>query len=142
MNDLIRRQDAIDAIDHYIDEVETIPMGIAFTEGVKDGYCRIRSIIMSLPSAQRWISCSERLPEDGKLVLTTIRGIDFIHLRDDETLEDAIERTQKMLRVSCGFWGEDGWYGADGYPEIVKPIAWMPLPEPYKEETNDNLYMR
>lgn len=83
---------------------------------------------------QRWIPCSERLPEDGELVLTTIRGIDFIHLRDDETLEDAIERTQKMLRVSCGFLGEDGWYGADGYPEIVKPIAWMPLPEPYKEE--------
>lgn len=50
MSDIINRQDAIDAIDHYIDEVETIPMGIAFTEGVKDGYCRIRSIIMSLPS--------------------------------------------------------------------------------------------
>ena len=80
---------------------------------------------------QQWVPCSERLPKEGDLVLTTIRGTDFIHLRDEETFEDAIERTQKMLRVSCGFWGEDGWYGADGYPEIVKPIAWMPLPEPY-----------
>ena len=52
MNDLIRRQDAIDAIDHYLGEVKSIQMGTAFKEGVKDGYCRIRSIIMSLPSAQ------------------------------------------------------------------------------------------
>ncbi len=52
MNDLIRRQDAVDAIDHYLDEVKNIPMGTAFKEGVKDGYCRIRGIIMSLPSAQ------------------------------------------------------------------------------------------
>ena len=50
MDDLISRQDAIDAIDHYIGEVKNIPKGTAFKEGVKDGYCRIRSIIMSLPS--------------------------------------------------------------------------------------------
>ena len=51
MSDLISRQDAIDAIDYYLGEVKNIPMGTAFKEGVKDGYCRIRSIIMSLPPA-------------------------------------------------------------------------------------------
>ena len=86
---------------------------------------------------QQWVPCSERLPKEGDLVLTTIRGTDFIHLRDEETFEDAIERTQKMLRVSCGFLGEDGWYSADGYPAIVKPIAWMPLPEPYMRGEED-----
>lgn len=50
MSDLINRQDAIDAINHYLGEVKNISMGTAFKEGVKDGYCRIRSIIMSLPS--------------------------------------------------------------------------------------------
>ena len=53
MSDLINRQDAIDAIDYYLGEVKNIPMGTAFKEGVKDGYCRIRSIIMSLPPAER-----------------------------------------------------------------------------------------
>lgn len=51
--DLINRQDAIDAIEHYIDEVRNIPMGTAFKEGVKDGYYRTTSIIKRLPSAER-----------------------------------------------------------------------------------------
>lgn len=83
---------------------------------------------------QRWISCEERLPEEGQLVLTTIRGTDVIRVKDGETLEDAIDRSRKIVRVSVGFIGSDGWYGVDGYPEIVAPCAWKPLPEPYKGE--------
>ena len=79
-----------------------------------------------------WILCDERLPEEGQMVLTTIRGHDVIIVQDEETFEEAIERVwNEVCYVSVGFIGSDGWYGADGYPLIVHPIAWMPLPKPY-----------
>ena len=80
----------------------------------------------------KWILCDERLPEEGQMVLTTIRGHDVIIPQEGETLEEAIERIwNDVCYVSIGFIGSDGWYGADGFPEVVHPIAWMPLPKPY-----------
>ena len=81
----------------------------------------------------KWILCDERLPEEGQMVLTTIRGHDVIIPQEGETIEEAIERIwNDVCYVSIGFMGSDGWYGADGFPQIVHPIAWMPLPKPYK----------
>lgn len=82
-----------------------------------------------------WILCDERLPEEGQMVLTTIRGHDVIILQEGETLEEAMERIwNDVCYVSVGFIGSDGWYGADGFPEVVHPIAWMPLPKPYRKD--------
>lgn len=60
-------------------------------------------------STQHWIPCSERLPEAGKYGLRTIRKF--------------------------------GWHGEEYWSVDIGPyntndgsiIAWMPLPEPYKE---------
>ena len=83
-----------------------------------------------------WILCDDRLPEEGQMVLTTIRGHDVIIPQDGETIEQAIERIwDEVCYVSVGFIGSDGWYGADGFPQIVHPIAWMPLPKPYTADT-------
>ena len=83
----------------------------------------------------KWILCDERLPKEGQMVLTTIRGHDVITLQEGETLEEAMERVRnEVCYVSVGFIGSDGWYGADGFPEVVHPIAWMPLPKPYTAE--------
>ena len=62
----------------------------------------------------KWISCSERLPEDGTEV--------FIYLFD---------RPSPYIA-----WIEDThWYTEDFEVDREdEPIAWMPLPEPYKEE--------
>lgn len=91
-------------------------------------------VLTGMPNAERWIPCAERLPEEGRMVIVTIRGHDVIRCEDDETLEEAIDRVMQMLRVSVGFLYEDGWNGADGYPMMVRPVAWMPLPEPWKGE--------
>ena len=69
MDDLIRRQDAIDAINSYIQK--QIPIGTAsFQDGVVDGYARCVSILKRLPSAQpeaqkygHWIKIRDE--EDG-----------------------------------------------------------------------------
>ena len=56
MNDLISRQDAIDAVLK------------------RDAGCGIDSaeVIKDLPSAQQWIPCSERLPKEDDYVLATV----------------------------------------------------------------------
>ena len=85
----------------------------------------------------KWISVDERLPERGIMVLTAVYGTDLIVPMDGETPEDAMERClHRPARASIGFVDEDGcWCGADGWPEVIQPKFWMPLPEPPKEGT-------
>lgn len=60
----------------------------------------------------QWIPCSERLPDDSATVLITHRG-----------------------GVSFGWYNGRYWErGAnDKHRPLQTVIAWMPLPEPYKE---------
>ena len=58
-----------------------------------------------------WIPCSERLPEDGQKVLVTTRS---------DNILDANVDTCIFYHASA-FWKH-------------YVIAWMPLPQPYKEE--------
>ena len=82
-----------------------------------------------------WIPVSERLPETCVRVLVTIYGTDLVFVHDGETLEDALERASSYCRVTIGNFDEDGcWNESDGYPMIIAPTAWMPLPEPYRAE--------
>lgn len=55
--------------------------------------------------------------------------------RPGETVGDSFRRVQNdVVRVSVGFIGSDGWYGADFCPLVVAPTYWMPLPEPPEQE--------
>lgn len=91
------------------------------------------------PTVGGWISVKDRLPERFKTVLVAVFGHDLIVQRDGETLEDAINRTFKIVRyVTTGSIDEtDDWNGSDGYPMMVQPSYWMPLPEPPKEEHDE-----
>ena len=80
----------------------------------------------------KWIRTDDHLPEQYETVLLSIWGSDYMKLIDGETFEEAFERYRKTVRyVTIGFLGSDGWYGPDGYPLMVAPIAWMRLPEVY-----------
>ena len=61
-----------------------------------------------------WISCSDRLPEDG----TTILVQDF-----EEYYEVCNCETRNGVK---GFSSGDWWSSANNY------IAWQPLPQPYQ----------
>lgn len=65
-----------------------------------------------------WIPCSERLPKDGERVLATTAW-------EDVTIA---ERIYPPINETC-------WFIHDGNTNatIDDVIAWMPLPESYKE---------
>lgn len=107
MNDLIERSAVINLIDKYTQDMSTdywtanygIPSGVFEDE------------IIDLPSAQpeqRWIPCSERLPEAKQRVLVTF---------PDGTVDIKI----------CIDAGHLKWF-------FAHMVAWMPLPEPYQSE--------
>jgi hypothetical protein len=74
-------------------------------------------------SRHRWISVDERLPDTEELVLIQISGRPAKHIR----LYDAL--------MMAEYDQNEGWC-LEMYPEWsgAKPVAWMPLPEPYKKE--------
>lgn len=72
----------------------------------------------------KWISVSERLPEDRNLVLVTA----YWH-----------ETYQVMM---ASYYGDGLWWcvpfnNCGEHMQRLKPKAWMPLPEPYKVESED-----
>ena len=79
----------------------------------------IKMAIEALSSSEnpnKWIPCSERLPEEHKEVLTCSLG-GFIEI---QSYEDG-----------CGGY----WENQKGdWSDICEVVAWMPLPEPYKPE--------
>ena len=109
--DTISRQAAIDAM-----------CGVC-SDWCDEGVCKKVSALQKLPPAQQWISCSERLPEDGENVLVTYKTTDKIH--------------------PCQYH-DDGsrnpWYSyidqCRAHMNVV--LAWMPLPEPYQEERRED----
>lgn len=73
-----------------------------------------------LEQEPKWIPVSERLPEKNVWVLVTVKQSDK-HYQE-------IMRRNKYIEA----WAD----GIDNYTDEI--IAWMPLPEPYKAESEDN----
>ena len=88
-----------------------------------------------------WISCDERFPEPGVVVLTAMYGTDIIYLQPGETLQQAAERVTKGPgHVGVSFYSKEdgGWCDfAFGQPEIVTPRFWSELPIPPKNPLAD-----
>lgn len=71
----------------------------------------------------KWIPCSEKLPELGEYVLATV-------LMFDDYRDIGIYTRQWTSDHS-----EIRWFSDDEYGQLFDcdVVAWMPLPEPYKE---------
>ena len=95
-----------------------------YKSGYRDRQDEIIDIINSQPKVGEWIPVSKELPEDDELVLATV---------NDKHNNVTFENT---LMTGCYCYAE-GWI-LEGYIDWVGPnvTAWMPLPEPYKEQND------
>ena len=125
MSDLISRQDTIDRINEYIEEYSEIDSDGNHSEK----WCAMQEAKMTIenmPSAQpeqRWIPCSERLPDEGYSVLVT-------RIIDDNC---------KYVRIAS--YQGDCWM--DNTDEFNKPnphkvIAWQPFSKPYEPQESED----
>ena len=133
MNDLISRAEAMDASekfikdcnpDHfvghqkfieYMDNAEIGSFGKwQFANGFNMGLTAVEVAIKKLPSAQQWIPCSERLPDDDRTKVVTLAN----------------------GNAEAGYYSNGDWWCVGDSIALENPtvIAWMPLPEPYEVE--------
>ena len=107
INDCINRRDAIEAVGFY-----SLHSG--------DKLLFADKALRDLPSAQRWIPVTERLPEYGDKVLVTFRN-------------KYIDRT--TIGVSRCYVQKEGFFSDRPFDYVA--VAWMPLPEPWEGEESD-----
>lgn len=152
MSDLIDRQAAIDVIyEMHTGGKTAVAKALPNTYGAD-----LREIIEQigdLPSAQRWIPCSERLPSDNREVEVTceVKRLDGKKYRytchASYVHRYSIESTGYNNWEECDEYNEekDMYYALPGWYERVHNwdeysycaiedhvLAWRELPEPYK----------
>lgn len=118
--DVISRQAVIEALDKRFD---SIPMEQT-TE-----ILLLRKDLRDIPSVQpkqRWIPCSERLPEEERYVLIT---------KESFKINGYEQEVIKAKRSADPRSGKIEWWSPEfGTLKNKAVLAWMPMPEPYKEE--------
>lgn len=117
---MINKQDVIQMLDDYIERLNDTVTG-----EVAETVLRIvRGKVEDMPEQKVWIPCSERLPdpeEPEKLLITDDEGMVWCDMYFGCADEDDIE--------PCFYkWDDEYWYCSK--PNVV---AWMPLPDAYKE---------
>ena len=144
MSDLISRQAAIDALkEHralYCDNTPDTFSKLSYAEKSRvDELDTAIATLVNLPSAQpeqRWIPCSERLPEEDTEVLISYR------YKEGEGDTDHVNIDITSYGTTC-FGGREihtlkEWRQPfDYFHANYEVIAWMPLPEPYKGGEQD-----
>ncbi len=125
--DLISRQDAIDFLIENMNWYT--PDGCEASE--KEKVECVTELINGVPSTDRWIPCSERLPEkDGRYLFVRQLHVD----RNDKPIYwVSIAWYGKPLMPTQRVKGKC-WYIPDDGDVVIDDVvlAWMPLPEPYE----------
>ena len=133
--DVISRQAAIDAIN------QICPIDTEYDCTLLDRV-DVRCVLTDLPSAQpeqRWIPFKTRpLTKEEKEEHPEWDGILDCKLPDDgqRILVSVSVRGHESVQYD-EFYTDDGSYLDSGYEIGTEATAWMPLPEPYREERTE-----
>ena len=144
MSDLISRQAAIDTLTRFITPHDngdgTMTVGVLSKSSITD-------ILNDLPSAQleqRWIPCSEQLPEDIRPVIVTWKNTApasyYQYIVGKHFTGTACYKNGQWYWYSStteDMLAEYGRYDSEEFDEAIECIAWMPLPGPWKGDTRE-----
>ena len=89
----------------------------------------IREVIDDQPvlnQERKWISCSERLPEEKDAGILKKLGTSK---RSEYVLATVEAKGERMTVTACTYDGKWNWNMKYAFPDY-KIVAWMPLPEP------------
>lgn len=121
-----------DALKEHIDKLPALPDG-----NFAGNHSALKALINMQPTIepeQKWIECSERMPDEREWIGTKRFGTTI----SDEvyvTFENQKgERFAKHLSFQNGKLSASDQQTIDVFYKGSKPIAWMPLPEPYRSE--------
>lgn len=118
MADLIER----DAVAYKVKSCITIPADSEWDSGYNTAMAEAKQYIQNAPAVNRWIPCSERLPENKCGVIFTVdRGHSFV------CVGYRINSEREGLKLQRWF---DKLSGLNFSDYDVK--AWMPMPDAYK----------
>ena len=119
-------------------------MGIGYNHGVGDSIATIKNAptIEAEPVKRgKWIPVTERLPNDIRPVIVTWKNTApepyYRHIVGKHFTGTACYKNGKWYWYSSiteDMLAEYGRYDSEEFDEAIECIAWMPLPEPYKEE--------
>ena len=125
MKKLIYLEDAIKEALSFLVEY----CGAAFDEEMQKQLCQRLEQIPSAEPEQQWISVNERLPDEGERVLCTHTG----RLNPNRQV---IEHIYQNGKFTLG-WDMDMNPSSPTFGQryMGDVIAWMPLPEPFREES-------
>ena len=107
-----------------VDLSAVMALGAVMSDAKKQEICEY---CHSDAERNKWIPCSEKLPEDDERVLAT-------HLGGLNPDRQVIEHIYKNGEFTLG-WDMDMNMDSPTFGQryMGKVVAWMPLPEPYKE---------
>ena len=93
----------------------------------------IKLALKALEQESRWIPCSERLPEEKDAGILKKLGTEK---RSEYVLATVEVKGERMTVTACTYDGKWDWKMKYAFPDF-KVVAWMPLPEPYREERRE-----
>lgn len=111
--------DTNEAVEHFRRVVEATANNNVYNVGFIDALEFCIATLSTMPASDRWIPCSERMPDVAQRVLLSARGMVMVGM---------LHSFGKYRLEPTGF--------SYVYPKD-KIDAWMPLPEPYKGDNHE-----